>query len=369
LERTIELLRCLLRAAVAQDDDALAPAVADAARGASDRDWAQCRRILEQNRLLAPMGEAVVRCGLSTHIAEPLRSVMQSALDEKTASNRARLSAYGALLVRLRENGVEPVMLKSAALVALGAAGLGSGMNDVDILVTAAEMPVVEGVLREAGYRELAKQPHASDWSDPAGDLRLDLHHHFGLFEGTDPRELTVDKTTDYPGIDRVRVFEPSAMLVHLAIHLNEHRREFGIQLRWLLDIGYLLRTWGDELRWGRIAPLLRTTIHRVWLLRTVRFFDAEFGMPLPAALAGAAAAVFPLSLSAALRSQRIDPWRLHTADGRRELALCALGRRELDYRIFPRPGDPIAWFVERFRDRRSYALVQRARDRAAGLR
>jgi hypothetical protein len=252
-------------------------------------------------------------------------------------------------------------VLKSAGLVALGAAGLGSPMNDVDAYVDASQRPVVEEVLAEQGYQCTNTLAHAADWLDPSGALRLDLHFHFGLFSHMRSDELAVDRDASWPGLGHVRVLEPNAMLVHLAIHLCEHRVDYGYQLRWLLDVGHVLRRWGADMRLDRIEQLLQYPIHRIWLLRTVAFFEAEIGLALPAAFADGAALVYPLTLDAALFSQRVYPWRLRTVGGWGMLARCVLGRVALEQRGFPRPSDAFAWLIERHRERRSYALVERA--------
>jgi hypothetical protein len=352
LSSSIELLRHLVRAAITDDAARLRPALEQYGAHA-DREWAWCELVFSQNRLAAPIGAALVRAAAGDVVPAAVYARLAAAYEVAAKGNAARMNAYAELTRALRERGVELLLLKSSALVALEIMHLGSSMTDVDALVSAHLHAVATDVLAARGYAPAGSQRDTGDWLDPSGALRLDLHHSFGLFAHLDLGALTVAREARYPGLGQVRVLEPNAFLVHLIVHLNEHRPELGYQLCWLIDVGRALGAWRDELRWEAMSRLVQWPHQRLWMLRTMRFFECELDVALPADLAAHAAAFSPVTLAEVLRSRRTQPWRFQRLRGWKSLLNCLLGKDELRHRVIPQPADPFVRVIDVFRERR----------------
>jgi hypothetical protein len=354
LGRTLDLLRHLFRAAVTDDVPRLAVALEQYRAGGCDDaagEWTACERDLGPHRLGPAIGATLARASVADLVPGDVYARLSSTYEQAVVHNEARLARYAEVVAALRTRDVEPLLLKSAALVALGIMHLGSPMSDVDAFIDPDDLGTAEDVLRSLGYA--GRGVPASDWVDPTGALRLDLHSRFGLFAHREMQALIVTRETHSPGLGRVRVFEPNAFLVHLIVHLNEHRREFGYQLCWLLDVGRALRAWNAEVDWNVMSALVLWPHHRLWMLRTLRFFEKELDVELPQRLAAYTRDVSAPTLAEVLRTRRTQPWRFYRLRAWTDLARCVAGKQALRHRIVPHPGDALARAVDVYRERR----------------
>jgi hypothetical protein len=307
------------------------------------------------------MGGVMIRHGLLAMLPLGPRLAFERAATTQYALNARRLELFARLLAALRAEGIKPVLLKSSALFSVLHPRLAySQMSDVDAWIPADRLPACGRVLRALGYVEFDRQADAWDYRDATGTLRLDLHHRFRLYEHLPDESLFVGRQAAFPGLGRVRVFEPNAMLAHLVYHLNEHRRQLGYQLRWLLDVAYALQAWRDELRLEPLHGLLGSRRRVGQVLRAVRFVADELDGPVPTPLLAAAGSMEGFTLEEVFRSQRTDPWPLWRPRGWLRVASCALGRSRLDDRLYPRPGDPFARLLDRLREARDLAAAER---------
>ena len=206
-----------------------------------------------------------------------------------------------------------------------------------------------ETPLPKLGPNAVPVTADAADYLDQRGAVRVDLHWTLRLFEHLPFESLWETLPAGFPGVDSVLVLRPNPMLAHLVYHLNAHRPYFGYQLRWLLDVGFVLQRYREDLRYGEVERLLPVRADRCNVLRVVEFFRKELGLAAPPGLAGIAAGVPSFTLEEVLRSQRFNPWPLSHPSGWLRLGACVAGFSDFDYRRAPR----VTEFAARLADRR----------------
>ncbi|MGV3711100.1 MAG: nucleotidyltransferase family protein [Gemmatimonas sp.] len=183
---------------------------------------------LEREQILTTLGEEASRT-LASSLAEARRSA--AALDLE----RERV------LARLRRAGIEPVLLKGAALrIAYYDDAAERAVGDLDILVDASELDATRAVLVEAGYS-------APDDATAIAYRRYHFHHGFRQPSGrlvevhwalTPPEALAqlnaralADTAIPHArlGAPPVRVPRAEQLLLHLVVqNLTEPKRIFG---------------------------------------------------------------------------------------------------------------------------------------------
>lgn len=323
--------------------------------------WEEALALLEENRLIGRVGQALIEADLAPAFPASLERHLRTVVAEKQARNLRRMARWAELAAELRARSIEPILLKSTALVALLHADQAAHeMSDVDVLVAPGQLPAVEALLRERGLRLHERQADAADWRDPDDALRVDLHHAFRMFGSRDLPSLVMEREATCPGLGTVTMLGPDANLAHLVFHLNAHRPVLGYRLRWIVDIAVTLRAFGHELSWVAIEYLLPEARHQAWVLRMVRFCEEELRVAIRGSLPAVAAGIEPFTVEEVLRSQRIDPWRLRRSVGAWvRLGACMLGVRRSD-RLVPRPGDALGWARDRLREHRALRSAAR---------
>jgi hypothetical protein len=171
----------------------------------------------------------------------------------------------------------------------------------------------------------------------------LDVHHRVRIFEDREGLAATIDVTPRHIDLPTIRVPDPTTMMALLIVHMDGHRGAEGLVLRWLLDIVFVTRHWGESIDDGRFDRLLPSDRHRFLFLRTTGFLASEFGATFPDALVTAAAGVPPLRLAEVLRHRRLSQWDLATLRGWLSLGACRLGVRPRRGRMLPKLADTLA--------------------------
>jgi hypothetical protein len=261
--------------------------------------------------------------------------------------NSVRLQSLRRLLEALAGHGVQPIVLKGAALLELLYPDPGARLlTDVDLLVARAELGVVHATMDRLGFGPVPgmDRQHRQD----AQGVLVDLHHVFRIFEGRNLAELTVTHPPGPFGGPPWRAFEPHAMLVHLSAHLHGHRGDTGFMLRWLVDIGLAIRAWGDQIDRASLEDLFPDVRSQTQFDRMLGFFERDMGIAIPETLASRHP--YPLRLPDVLRSRRLARWGLPKPRGWLRLAARLLGRRTSRDSPLPRPDDLIRWIPDLLR-------------------
>jgi hypothetical protein len=196
-----------------------------------------------------------------------------------------------------------------------------------------------------------------------ADGLRVDLAHRFRLFEGRPRADWTEVVEPRFLSHRRLVTLEPNALLVHLVVHMNGHRRQIGHLLAWFVDVAFVLRESAPRLERARLAALLDGDEAWTWLVRTVAFAHDVLGVAEAAELARDLPDVARLTLEEVLRSRRVHvaaPTAARLVG--RLLALPFGGSAAPPGEERPALGDVLALASDGARERRARRLVGRWR-------
>jgi hypothetical protein len=338
----VRLLRSLLRLALEDEDSAAVASLTPPIREAPPSEWAEAIETLRLHELLPYAGYALRAHGLENDAPTEARDLLAAAYFESLLQNLRAVEVLKEVCETFTQRGVDPLLWKGAVLATGFYPDLGARpMADLDLWIAAAERGVAAEILDAAG---LVRRPDldsadAVHFEHPCGVL-LDVHHRVRLFERQEPAAITRHIPLAQAGIDAARVLGPDAMIAHLVVHLNGHRKKTGPLLRWILDFAPVARRWGDELDLDRTTALLPSPRDMALLLRLVGFLDRELAQPPPPAFAELAERFPPLTLPEILRQRRLAQWGLPGPLGWARLALCGLGLRSRGGRSYPHPGD-----------------------------
>ncbi|MCP5057479.1 MAG: nucleotidyltransferase family protein [bacterium] len=168
-------------------------------------------------------------------------------------------------------------------------------------------------------------------------------------------------------GVSKLRVLDPDAMLLLLVHHMRGHLAGSGYQLRWLIDLVYVLRHWGGRIDPERLGSLRPEPRDLALLGRILGLLSRELGVVPPPALVPLSGRVPPLGLSEVLRQRRLAIWGLPGPKGWARLIARVLGQRPRKSPPRPLPGfsDLLEWPRDLLRERRALSAVD-ASHRAA---
>jgi len=356
----IWLLRLLLAATFRLDDepvfsgqDRVAIALAPA------RTWRRAIDELQLHRMFPLIASAVDRHGLAQSVPADLLKQLHLARDDAAQRTRNNMAAFGRLLDAARHENLQPLVLKSTALVAMvGPRLLAHPMNDIDLYVFPQQMSAIQRLVEQMGFVQRRPGADALNYVHPDDPCEFDVHHAFRLFSSYDLHDLIVSVPTAIDGLESIYAFEPNAMLVHLACHMNEHRSNNGYQLRWLHDLAIVLQYYHSQFDMQRIDELLPDRRSLCWLLRLVGFLHGEIRLPMPPALRDAAQGIPPITLGEVLRSLRPATWPLCELRGWVRMATFRMTWNSGVRRTYPRLRDLLAWPADTLRQRRALAAT-----------
>jgi hypothetical protein len=304
VRRDSKLLKALLRGCCSGGADADRSGFAQIAAAAAPADWQHAFAVLASHRLLPlacqELGESRL-AGAPAAVLLGLRAAARTTF----VQNAVAMRGLEVVLAALKREGVEPIVLKGAALLNAFYPSLGSRpMIDVDLLLERGDEERAARVFAALGYR---RTPEGDAWNyvDAEG-RRFDVVHRFRVFEHVAFNQLAEPLEPRFLAGGPIRSLEPNAMLVHLVVHMNGHRRAVGHLLAWFVDVARVLHASGARIDAGRLAPLLLGGEGWTWLLRTVAFLHDEFGVPAPQSLQPQLHGFAPLTLEEVLRSRRV---------------------------------------------------------------
>lgn len=251
----------------AEDDDALA--------------W--CRRPLDWTRLRARAAAEGMSGLLAVELARvarrhpldlPLEPFSQ-ALRGNLACNGALFAELSALRDRLRQRGLQAILLKGGALIETvyrthpGVRPL----SDLDLLVRSADVGALVELLRQQGFRPLDASPTVLANGSVMFDLHTDLIggariRRRRLAFRFDEAALWRDAIPVGPS-DATLVLSPPDQVLHLAVHALKH--SFS-RLIWVVDLGLVLRhvEWDELVGRAEAAGAARALAYALLAARTL---------------------------------------------------------------------------------------------------
>jgi len=343
------LTASLLTASLDGDPAAATDSFRRALKRATPLEWEKALENLKLHKVLPLIGYVVSKGSFQDAIPDQAVNTVRNAYKKTLLTNTVILTIVGQVVRALRRQNVEPTLFKGVVLADSFYPDPGTrAMVDVDVLIRPGEQEKVASALEALGFKNV-HHPDPGDavyYGNQYGVL-LDVHYLFRIFENKEPKSLTVDLRPKHIDLPTLRVWEPNAMLIHLVTHLEAHRGEHGYRLSWIMDLGFLIRRWGDRLEWQKLRFLARDERSLLGVVRLLRFLDRELGVPVPATIAAYCRNVRPLSLGAVLRSVRLAPWGLPGPRGWARLIASRLGLASRRNRPYPKLSDLLLWPVD----------------------
>lgn len=143
------------------------------------------------------------------------------------ARNLLLMGAAEEIFAEARKRALRPVLLKGAALLALGVFRPDErGMSDVDILVTPAERKKLEPALEALGFKPMPDSSQAwfRDTGPSSPPVIVDVHT--GLWHARAPASYFLKHSV--LASEGMRSLAPAHLFTHLACHPLLHHGEFG---------------------------------------------------------------------------------------------------------------------------------------------
>ena len=262
-------------------------------RARAVQDWQRVVRLCERHKiapLLLSLFEELGRRDVIPDWAESgLRSV---AMSDIAIAARLR-SALRDILMALDERGLEVIVLKGAALVALVYDDPAlRPSEDVDLLCREEDYGQVQELLLSLGYH-MDEEPipahghtHLQSYMDyhfyhPDGRVAIDLHidsiklgvkqrHSASVWDGSVP--IAIEEAS-------ALALDPQNQILMLSVHV--HRHGFA-RLIWLKDIDLLVRRFREEVDWDALVANVRAEGAGSSLWCTFQFLDQMLGTPFP---------------------------------------------------------------------------------------
>ncbi len=210
-----------------------------------------------------------------------------------------QMDSLRAILAVLRRDGIDPVLLKGAALaLTLYDQPALRPMQDIDLLVEEGEVERAVSGLEAIGFRGItsersdafyATHHHARPMIRAGGQVIVEIHRGLvppedGLRLDPGPfieRAVRVERHGE-----RFRTLSREDQILHLGLHLSYADRFIG-RLRDLLDLHATIDHEGRPLEWGRILTCSRRHEVSRSLYSTFDLARRLLGTPVPAAVLG----------------------------------------------------------------------------------
>jgi hypothetical protein len=208
------------------------------------------------------------------------------------ARNSVLTDLWSEIMTLFEQAGVQSITHKGMALIhsVYSDPGL-RPMADIDLLIRAADLPLVRQTLQRAGFRTPGEDLEAEEAfrcymhfvrDSTVIDLHWDLAHysrfvaiirvdHEGLWKRA--RSLAVGRAQGL-------MLCPEDALLHLALHLTLGS-EFG-RLIWFTDIDAMVRRFAGDLDWERLLEEASRWRIRGILAYTLKVAHESLGSPLP---------------------------------------------------------------------------------------
>lgn len=310
--------------------------------------WQALHREANAHRVGPLFAHVLSRRGLESRIPSEQRSALGASYRRTRRANTMQMWVLKTLLPLLSEQGISPIMFKGMVLSDVYYPDLGTRpMGDIDLLVHPEEREAVAAALSRCGLQPVMEKGviHKTNFRDALG-VTVDLHQEFLLFP-PEGRDRTTEEVV-MPGLDGqvVRTWEPNAMLIHLIVHLSGHQPDTGFLLGWLMDIAFLVRKRGEELRLSVLEGLSPSDGELSLLWRVLGFLEVDCGLQIPSDLSGAVSGKKPLSLPGIRRDRRLALWGLPGMRGWYRLLACGVGVRERPPWAYPEASDLVLGLI-----------------------
>jgi hypothetical protein len=266
LERRLLLTMAKLLLGTARDADAL-PLLR------RPLDWSQLFAEAAEEGMSGLLGSQLRRLAREYHLELPLDSLTRT-LHGIFARNGALFGELSGLRAALRHRRLQAILLKGGALIGTayrGHAGV-RPLSDLDLLVKASDLPALQELLMERGFRPVSGSSVFFANGSAAFDLHTDLVNadrirRAGLAFAFDNTVLWREASPMTPGDPTILILSPVDQALHLTLHALKH--SFS-RLIWIVDMGLVLQRvkWEHLVARAEATGTLRPLTYAVFLLQ-----------------------------------------------------------------------------------------------------
>ena len=283
--------RLLLACTRVSLDDRTRDEIQDLAKAGID--W---RAVLERSKFEGTSSLLYVHIqdipSVASRVPAEILSRLRAIYHGNWARNSVLTDQWSEIMTLFERAGVQSITHKGMALIhsVYSDPGL-RPMADIDLLIRAADLPLVRQTLQRAGFRAPGEDLEAEEAfrcylnfvrDSTVIDLHWDLAHysrfiaiirvdHEGLWKRA--RSLAVGRAQGL-------MLCPEDALLHLALHLTLGS-EFG-RLIWFTDIDAMVRRFAGDLDWERLLEEASRWRIRGILAYTLKVAHESLGSPLP---------------------------------------------------------------------------------------
>lgn len=231
----------------------------------SEGDWVSLFALAQQQHALPMVYEAVSRCPAFRSGAGALAAGLRSQTMQQLCLQTSRTADFLSLYRALRQEGIEPLVVKGIICRSLYLQGDLRLSSDEDLLISPADFLKCHDLLLRRGMVQTDPEirlleVHEVSYRSCQGTLYIELHKQlfpadsqaYGdlnrFFEAAFARSVTVD----IEGTP-VRTLCPTDHLFYLICHAFKHFLHSGFGLRQVCDIALFANAWGSEIDWAQV--------------------------------------------------------------------------------------------------------------------
>jgi len=255
-------------------------------------DWAAILALANRALVTAQLYEALARTGAEQSLPNDVHGFLREVLERNRERNRRLSRQLREALQALNDAGIEPILLKGAAVWASSGCGLDFNriLSDLDLLVKPIEVERALDALDKAGFpcavRFSRQDSHAVATLGRPTDVGLiDLHQR-------PPGPLGIAQIQDVDFFctqvswfgARARVPAPAIQILFLVLHDQFHDGDYwrgGFDLRHLIDIAELSRA-PQPVDWLMLDALCKTSLARNVVGTQLLAVDQFLGAAMP---------------------------------------------------------------------------------------
>ena len=241
------------------------------ALAAEVRDWEQVREQVVSLGLAPILYGNLTASGLVSLVPDEVLARLARAGHASTYVGVRQREELGRILDCLAAEGIDPILLKGAALCATVYDDPAMRtMSDLDLLLDESTIETASAAIVRMGYQQIYRPIHADPEKraafyrrhrhstpllSPGGHAIVELHRHI-MGTGEITPEYKLDSFRDrshrvhFNGRS-LRVPAPADLVLHTCLHMSYADRFVG-KLRDLIDLDQTIRTAGREIDWNR---------------------------------------------------------------------------------------------------------------------